>query len=409
MCGGKEGSTITITYDSSSAAYNNSFGYYIKNAQGQPTTGVIIWSGVQTTVTNPTFTLTDVNPADIGFFIIPNGENSNNAAPITDGEKVDFKEVNGVWEAVSASNSSDVIQGTGANVYFDNSSLNADKFDHVETSTSNNVTTLSWEDLYDGGDKDFNDVVVSVSVSKSICDNKPSNCGRDHDHDKHPVKCDHHQGNDCHAQPPVCGNVLKDCDSHHGCSKIESFKYMNEHGQLVDGKCGEKVVTCSGSHFTMHSDGSYTHVQHDACKSFCDEIQYKTNHCVPEKACGSFSIHTSDVAPACPTHQPSHDCSDYLVDFSESKHCPPISMKEVGLSHIALKCLPTGDHCPKGGSEILEHALGSSCKTGNDSCHSSAHAPLVGIEHSPCVPPQGAMHCVDQHMQMTHHEIHVMK
>ncbi len=406
MCGGKNNGSVTVTYDSSSASYNNSFGYYIKDCNGNPTTGAIIWAGVQTTTAGDlTFTIPDVNPADIGFFIIPNGENTNSPA-LSNDEKVDFKEVNGVWEAVAASNPSDVIQGTGAHVFFDNSSLNADSFNHVETSVSGNSSTLSWEDLVNGGDKDFNDVVVSVSVTAGsckkapICDDHGKHDKNDHHHDK--LICDekdHHSKNHDFDGQKVCGNAIKDCgDSHHDCDlKVVGYKYHNEHNEQVDGKCGQVVTTCSGSKFCMHDDGSYTHIQHDNSKSFKDSIEYTTCDAKGNHESSSFCIHTSDVKPDCDEgqkHGENHQGHDYIVDASDIQPKYSICMKDVGLNHQG-KGHESGD------------SLGGGAQCANDNSHSTNHClPPIVVENpvSHNCPP-----AIDHHFQAAVHEIHVMK
>src|SRR5690606_14526457 len=68
---------ITITnMGQVSAGYNNSYGYYVKDANGNPTDGVIIWDNAKNDV-GDTFTIEGVDPDSIGFFVIPDGDSRN--------------------------------------------------------------------------------------------------------------------------------------------------------------------------------------------------------------------------------------------------------------------------------------------------------------------------------------------
>ena len=100
--------TITYHAEVSSAGYKSSYGYYIKDVDGNPTTGVIVWDNVQDGDTDPV-TVTGFSPDQIGFFIIPNGDNKN--ASLDDNTAVTFKFVDGsgnevavgsVWRAVAS-------------------------------------------------------------------------------------------------------------------------------------------------------------------------------------------------------------------------------------------------------------------------------------------------------------------
>ena len=54
------------------------------------------------------------------------------------------------------------VTNTGYTFYTD-SSRNMDGFDHSDILFANGKATIGVEDLYGGGDRDFNDVVFSVS------------------------------------------------------------------------------------------------------------------------------------------------------------------------------------------------------------------------------------------------------
>lgn len=158
-CATNEAWSIVITFNSSNAGYDNSFGYYIKDAHGNPTEGKIIWSNIHDTAVGASIELNQyvppgVDPTDIGYFIIPNGGNLNNAPNDTD--VTFFLDPQGHWQAQDGNTP---LVGTDSNAYFDTGSLNKDNYPHV-----NNVGNgdFNWEDLYNGGDEDFNDVQVNI-------------------------------------------------------------------------------------------------------------------------------------------------------------------------------------------------------------------------------------------------------
>ncbi|WP_052063934.1 DUF5801 repeats-in-toxin domain-containing protein [Nitrincola sp. A-D6] len=59
--------TLAITnYGETSAGYNNSFGYYIKDADGNPTTGAVVWDNVKN-FTDSSVTITGYTPDQVAF------------------------------------------------------------------------------------------------------------------------------------------------------------------------------------------------------------------------------------------------------------------------------------------------------------------------------------------------------
>lgn len=148
--------TVTNHDEVSSAGYNSSYGYYVKDAQGNPTTGVVIWDNVKNTDADSITLPGQFTPDQIGFFIIPNGDRKN--ASLTDDTEVTFELINGEWTAL---NNGQPLKGSGSPVLFDNASLNRDGEDHVQ---DNSLTgNQNWEDLpIRSGDGDYNDVNVNV-------------------------------------------------------------------------------------------------------------------------------------------------------------------------------------------------------------------------------------------------------
>ncbi len=153
-------SDITITnMGQESAGYNNSYGFYVKDADGNPTEGMVIWSNAKENI-GDTFTIEGVDPESIGFFIIPNG-GGNNSGLGTETPVTFAQDQSGNWHAVGP-NGQRLVSSEGT-LMFDDPSLNAGNFDYtVDNAVAGNQ---NWEDLRGGGDNDFNDVNINVAVS----------------------------------------------------------------------------------------------------------------------------------------------------------------------------------------------------------------------------------------------------
>ena len=152
--------TMTNHDEVSSAGYHNSYGYYIKDAvTGEPTTGVIVWDDVHDTDTVPV-TVSGYTKDEVGFFIIPNGENTN--GNYDDNTPVTFVQLpSGEWQAVITATSTPII-GEGSHVLFDNQAFNVDGYDHVQDNEL--IGNQNWEDLQIANDdNDFNDVNINVT------------------------------------------------------------------------------------------------------------------------------------------------------------------------------------------------------------------------------------------------------
>ncbi|NIC04220.1 retention module-containing protein [Billgrantia bachuensis] len=151
------GHEVVITNLNSLAGYNNSFGYYIKDENGNPTVGMVIWGNVKHDK-GASYVLEGYAPGEVGYFIIPNGANLN---PGLENETdVNFVQVNGVWVAVTENG--DQLNGQNANapVLFNDPTLNPGGASHVENNAEEG--DINWEDVYGGGDKDYNDVNIKV-------------------------------------------------------------------------------------------------------------------------------------------------------------------------------------------------------------------------------------------------------
>jgi T1SS-143 domain-containing protein len=159
---GDETYSFTVEYQNHGyAGYDNSYGYYIKGEGGIPTTGGIIWANVHEQGIQPA-TIEGHTPEEVGFFIIPNGAQNQGLA---NGDDITFQQVNGVWQAFKGDTP---LTGTGANVYFDNASLNVDGLSHVDDNAG--PGNQNWEDLtfHSSTDSDFEDVNVQVTWSGGL-------------------------------------------------------------------------------------------------------------------------------------------------------------------------------------------------------------------------------------------------
>jgi len=156
--------TVEVTnVGNASAGYNNTYGYYIKGENGEPVEGGIVWSNVKTTVgDSETITLEGVDPASVGFFLIPDGYDHNPG--MTDGMPVTFQQDDaGIWTPVAPDGT--LMAGQGAPAFFSDEALNPDDYDHM---VDNDVIgNQNWEDLFGGGDNDYNDANFNATMETS--------------------------------------------------------------------------------------------------------------------------------------------------------------------------------------------------------------------------------------------------
>lgn len=156
--------TITNLGSAPGVGYNNSFGYYIKDENGNPTIGQIIWSNVKNDV-GDTYVLEGYAPGEVGYFIIPNGASLN--PDLMNQTQVQFIQIENpegvlVWVAVPAGSEDPLVgQDPKSPVLFNDASLHPDGSSHVENNAEEG--DLNWEDIYGpGSDRDYNDVNINV-------------------------------------------------------------------------------------------------------------------------------------------------------------------------------------------------------------------------------------------------------
>ncbi len=185
--------TFSVSYLGGEAGHNNSFGFYVKAADGKPLAGAVLYDNVKVAdATSGTVSVTigsatyafnvtaidagkgysvqlpaGISPEQIGFFIIPNGDNAN--PNLADKTPVTFAQVGGQW--VAQVNGSTLNGDSGAKIYFTDQKLNVDGQSHVQQSTSSVWSgggEFNWEDLRitsTSSDKDYEDVNLTFKWS----------------------------------------------------------------------------------------------------------------------------------------------------------------------------------------------------------------------------------------------------
>ncbi|PCJ25062.1 MAG: hypothetical protein COA94_06810 [Rickettsiales bacterium] len=164
---------ISLVFDSltSNTGYDNSFGHYFVDGDGNPISGAIDFSNVGDTLGEGSEVIVRYESSDIpagaeqiGFFLIPDGANLNQ---LSAGDVVTFQNIGGIWTPFI---NGDPIQGESTPIYFSDQSLNPDGINHMNSSPDGKV---GWEDMFGGGDNDFNDAILNITV-QSTTDNNGS-------------------------------------------------------------------------------------------------------------------------------------------------------------------------------------------------------------------------------------------
>ena len=148
-------SSMTVEYNGGQAGYHNVLGYYTKDDNGD-LEAHIIYAENQSNVGSKSEmlgTLTNLT-GEVGFFIIPNGENNG----ITTSSDVIFN------------NSGEmVINGQIQNVYYSDNDLNNAGIDHVVAGMAEDGSgiVIAFEDL-ELGDRDYDDFVITINACKPL-------------------------------------------------------------------------------------------------------------------------------------------------------------------------------------------------------------------------------------------------
>ena len=181
----------SVTFEGETAGYKNAVGMYKIGPDGTI-------SGVQILFANASLQGSggdliggkssagvEVNGGEkVGFFIVPNGYSQKGMADILSSKSGSFKfvdadgkpgNVNGGKEmklvfTSSEGKSTDVTSQYGTSTYHSaddgSKGLNGDGFNHVKVSMSDDGMKIGFEDLKGGGDKDYDDSIITFHTSK---------------------------------------------------------------------------------------------------------------------------------------------------------------------------------------------------------------------------------------------------
>ncbi|GAB2203453.1 hypothetical protein ROS1_02680 [Roseibium sp. ROS1] len=154
------GVSVTLTFVEEYAGHSNVLGVFYVDGNGNPMAGEIVWVNQNQLTPGDTATLylEGVEASEIGYFLIPDGADTNNG--LLAGDKVTFqKDGQGNWQAVGPDGT--LLVGAEANVLFSgNGSLNPDGYDY----TVESGIRIGFEDIAGGGDEDFDDVVFDQTT-----------------------------------------------------------------------------------------------------------------------------------------------------------------------------------------------------------------------------------------------------
>lgn len=157
---GNIGVTSFVTFQGTDAGFSNSYGYYNKAPDGSPLDGKVIWANVHDQSVGDVADLSGLDPANTGFFIIPNG----GANPgLANGSIVTFEFVAGQWQAQLGG--VPLVGADGANVLFSDASLNPGGSHLQDTGNAGNQ---NWEDKTLTSDYDYNDVGTNVTWGSAL-------------------------------------------------------------------------------------------------------------------------------------------------------------------------------------------------------------------------------------------------
>lgn len=265
--------SVTVTLTADNAGYNNTLGYYVKDASGNPSYGKVIFADSDTSVGH-TYTIpaTAVSGKSYGFFLIADGGDLNSG--LSDSATVYFKKSYGNWYATNASGQK--LMGQGANIFFDDAQFNSDSYVtgttrcgtgnvgegmvHVHSSTVALSATASGNVLGNDTDVDHDTLTVisytqaahgSVSMSANGNFSYVANTGYTGSDSFTYTISDGHGGTD---------TATVSLGSHCAC--------VNHQVTWTQGGCAYgKTVTIDLSKYACNLDGSHLHYSFDSATS----------------------------------------------------------------------------------------------------------------------------------------------
>jgi hypothetical protein len=160
-----EADGVTVTFQGEEAGYHNVLGWYKMGDDGQPTDPQVIWNNASESgsggnlAEGTSVTLDGLAPGQqFGFFIIQDGadlvsgqSHINDSLHFGDDGNLNFTSDDGHARTID----DDKLLFTGSN-------LNPDGINHAVSGVDGDQLMIGFEDLTNGGDKDFNDVMISV-------------------------------------------------------------------------------------------------------------------------------------------------------------------------------------------------------------------------------------------------------
>lgn len=208
-----EATTAKITFMGESAGYKNALGVYKIAADGTIYDAQILFANASlkgsggNLVSGKSTVEVDLAAGDrLGYFVVPNGFAQSGMSKLLSDEKGSFKfvdakgqpaNVNGGVEPklvhVSASGLETVVKSQyGTSVFHSHGGaeggLNGDKYAHTtaQVDVASGTVTIGFEDLWKGGDKDFDDSVFKVeigSTNAALLPRESEGSGKSTDHD----------------------------------------------------------------------------------------------------------------------------------------------------------------------------------------------------------------------------------
>ncbi|WPJ96822.1 DUF4114 domain-containing protein [Coraliomargarita algicola] len=148
---------VRVYFVAEGAGYRNTLGYTTQDATGATSTDLLIFpdASSQATFMNPAF----VNDPEFQSSI-----DRSDSTPLVSGDFVDL----GVYEAGSFVDFFLISNGAngGSNTYTADASTNPDLLQHVVAFAipDSPYLLIGFEDIYNGGDKDYNDIVFAVDI-----------------------------------------------------------------------------------------------------------------------------------------------------------------------------------------------------------------------------------------------------
>lgn len=117
--------------------------------------------------------------------IFVDGSMGSNSQQLQKGDYVSFGEVK-AGSTLDFSLLANAYQNTSFYTYYAGIDRNPDRLQHVMAYEYQNYLILAWEDLYEGGDKDYNDIVFAIDVGGNLphfpdepTANRPPNAAND--------------------------------------------------------------------------------------------------------------------------------------------------------------------------------------------------------------------------------------